>query len=132
MLNILRLSHDDDPGHAAWDAYVLAAPAATFFHRAGWQPVLRSAFRHDTYFLKAEREGRIVGVLPLAHVKSFLFGSALTGLPFAVYGGVVADDDEAAAALDAEAQRLARELGVQHLELRNIEPRHPDRPRQDL
>jgi hypothetical protein len=71
-------------------------------------------------------------VLPLAHVKSFLFGSALTSLPFAVYGGVVADDDEAAAALDAEAQRLARQLGVQHLELRNIEPRHADWPRQDL
>jgi FemAB-related protein (PEP-CTERM system-associated) len=132
VLNIQRLAPDDAPGHAAWDAYVMAAPRATFFHRAGWQRVLRSAFRHETHFLKAERDGRIVGVLPLAHVKSLLFGNALTGLPFAVYGGVVADDDEAAAALDTEAQRLARQLGVQHLELRNVEPRHPDRPRQDL
>ena len=110
----------------------MAAPAATFFHRAGWQRVLRDAFRHDTYFLKAERQGRIVGVLPLAHVKSMLFGNALTSLPFAVYGGVVADDEEAAAALETRAQQLARDLGVQHLEMRCLEPRHPEWPRQDL
>ena len=110
----------------------MAAPKATFFHRAGWQHVLRSVFRHGTHYLKAERNGRIVGVLPLAHVKSMLFGNALTSLPFAVYGGVVADDDEAAAALEAQAQRLARQLGVQHLEMRNVEPRHADWPKQDL
>ena len=132
MLNILSLSPDDAAGHAAWDAYVMAAPKATFFHRAGWQRVLRSVFRHGTHYLKAERNGRIVGVLPLAHVKSMLFGNALTSLPFAVYGGVVADDDEAAAALEAQAQRLARQLGVQHLEIRNVEPRHADWPKQDL
>jgi FemAB-related protein (PEP-CTERM system-associated) len=110
----------------------MAAPKATFFHRAGWQRVLRGVFRHDTYFLQAQRDGRIVGVLPLAHVKSFLFGSALTSLPFAVYGGVVADDEDVAAALEAHAQRLAQELAVQHLEFRNLEPRHTDWPTQDL
>ncbi len=132
MPTISRLQPDDARANAAWDAYVLAAPGATFFHRAGWQRVLRQAFRHQTYFLAAERDGRIVGVLPLAHVKSFLFGSALTGLPFAVYGGVVADDEAAASALEREAQRLAQQLGVQHLEMRNVEPRHADWPRQDL
>ena len=132
MLNILSLSPDDAPGHAAWDAYVMAAPKATFFHRAGWQHVLRSVFRHGTHYLKAERNGRIVGVLPLAHVKSMLFGNELSSLPLGVYGGVVADDDEAAAALEAQAQRLARQLGVQHLEIRNVEPRHADWPKQDL
>jgi FemAB-related protein (PEP-CTERM system-associated) len=132
VLTITKLQPDDAPANAAWDAYVLASPKATFFHRAGWQRVLRRVFGHRTHFLAAERDGRIVGVLPLAHVKSFLFGSALTSLPFAVYGGVAADDEDAAAALEAEAQRLAQSLGVQHLEMRNVEPRHADWPRQDL
>jgi FemAB-related protein (PEP-CTERM system-associated) len=132
VLTITTLKPDDAPANAAWDAYVLASPQATFFHRAGWQRVLRRAFGHRSHYLAAMREGRIVGVLPLAHVKSFLFGSALTSLPFAVYGGVAADDDEAAAALEREAQRLARQLGVPHLEMRNVEPRHADWPRQDL
>src|SRR4030095_3069206 len=38
----------------------------------------------------------------------------------------------AAAALEEDAQRLARNLGVDHLELRQVESRHPDWPRQDL
>jgi hypothetical protein len=34
-----------------WDAFVNACPAATFFHRADWQKILRRVFRHDTCFL---------------------------------------------------------------------------------
>ena len=117
---------------ARWDAFVFACPQATFFHRAAWQAVLGAAFRHDTYFLYAERGGQIDGVLPLAHVKSLLFGNALVSLPFAVYGGVAASDDAAADALEHEAQRIAQKLGVDHLELRQVERRHADWPRQDL
>ncbi|MES2957169.1 MAG: FemAB family XrtA/PEP-CTERM system-associated protein, partial [Pseudomonadota bacterium] len=67
-----------------------------------------------------------------AHVRSWLFGSSLVSLPFAVYGGVAADNVAAGAALEAEAQRLAQELGVAHLELRNVQARHSDWPAQDL
>ena len=129
---IERLAPADAGGAAAWDAFVMACPQATFFHRAGWQRILRDVFRHDTHFLLARTDGRISGVLPLAQVKSLLFGNSLTSLPFAVYGGVAALDAASAHALEAEAQRLARELGVQHLELRHIEQRHADWPSQDL
>ncbi len=127
-----RLAPADAGGAAAWDAFVMACPQATFFHRAGWQRILREVFRHDTHYLLARTDGRITGVLPLAHVNSLLFGNSLTSLPFAVYGGVAALDTDSAAALEAEAQRLARELGVQHLEMRHIEQRHTDWPVQDL
>jgi FemAB-related protein (PEP-CTERM system-associated) len=132
MPTIERLAAGDARSAALWDAYVMACPQATFFHRAGWQRVLRDVFRHDTHFLCARTDGRITGVLPLAHVKSVLFGNALTSLPFTVYGGVAADDAASAAALEAEAQALAQKLGVQHLELRHTERRHPDWPEQDL
>ena len=110
----------------------MSCPQATFFHRAGWQRVLREVFRHDTHFLYAEADGRIEGVLPLAHVKSLLFGQSLVSLPFAVYGGVAASSPQAAEALEASAQELARELGVAHLEMRNVARRHADWPSQDL
>lgn len=132
MIEIKRLPAQDASAAARWDAFVLACPQATFFHRAGWQAVIREVFRHETFFLQAERDGRIVGVLPLARIKSLLFGHSLTGLPFGVYGGVAADDEEAAQALEAEAQRIAIGLGVQHLELRNVQRRHADWPVQDL
>ena len=41
----------------------------------------------------AQRRGR--GVLPLAEVKSLLFGHALVSTPFCVYGGIVAADEAA-------------------------------------
>jgi FemAB-related protein (PEP-CTERM system-associated) len=129
---IERLSPADSRLALQWDEFVLACPQATFFHRAGWQRILREEFRHDTYFLYAHEAGRITGVLPLAHVKSMLFGSSLTSLPFAVYGGVAATDEASASALEAEAERLAVKLGVPHLELRHQVRRHTDWPEQDL
>lgn len=132
MLQVHRLAPDDAATAARWDAFVMGCPEATFFHRAGWQRVLRRCMRHDTHYLFAEQDGAIVGVLPLAHVRSLLFGSSLSSLPFAAYGGVAADSPAAAEALEQQAQRLAATLGVGHLELRHLHARHPDWPRQDL
>lgn len=132
MPRVNTLALHDAATAQRWDAFVLSCPAATFFHRAGWQSIMSGVFRHDTYFLYAEADGRIEGVLPLAHVKSMLFGNSLVSLPFAVYGGVAAVNAEAASALEAEAQRIAQRLGVDHLELRHVEARHDDWPRQDL
>jgi FemAB-related protein (PEP-CTERM system-associated) len=132
MLRVEQLPPDDAHLAARWDAFVQALPGATFFHRSGWQRVLREVFHHDTRFLFAQRDGCIEGVLPLAHVRSLLFGRSLVSLPFTVVGGVAAASDEAAQALEAEAERLARQLGVAHLELRHTERRHADWPLQDL
>ena len=132
MPSIKRLERDDRAGARRWDAFVHACEGATFFHRAGWQEVIANVFRHRTYFLYAEQDGVLQGVLPLAHVNSLLFGNSLVSLPFAVYGGVAAVTEVAAIALEAEAQRLAQALGVDHLEMRNTRRRHADWPAQDL
>lgn len=132
MLTIERLRAGDAAAAQAWDAFVMACPQATFFHRAGWLRIIEEVFGHEAYFLCTKDAGQVTGVLPLAHVNSWLFGNSLTGLPFTVYGGVAAANPESAAALEAEADRLGRSLGVQHLELRHIERRHDDWPVQDL
>ncbi len=110
----------------------MACPQATFFHRAGWQRLMREVFRHDTHYLYAHEGGRITGVLPLAHVNSVLFGNSLTSLPFCAYAGVAAADAASATLLEAEAEAIARRLGVQHLELRHLQRQHPEWPEQDL
>jgi len=131
-LQIKRLTAQDAALARRWDEFVLACPQATFFHRAGWLRMVEQVFKHQGYFLYAERDGQIEGVLPLAQVKSMLFGHSLVALPFAVYGGVAARSDEAAAALEQEAQAIAQRLGAEHLEFRNVAPRHADWPKQDL
>ncbi|CAN5729397.1 FemAB family PEP-CTERM system-associated protein [soil metagenome] len=131
-MSVERLAPQDLSTAKRWDAFVMACPGATFFHRAGWDKIIREVFRHDTYFLYAQIDGVIEGVLPLAHVNSMLFGNSLVSLPFTVYGGVAATNEDAAQALEREAQQLAKRLGVDHLELRNVAPRHPEWPGQDL
>lgn len=71
--------------------------------------------------LLAERGRKPVGVLPLGHVKSLLFGNYLTSVPFGNFGGIIADDDEARQALFDEAASIARQVGAKWIELRHIE-----------
>ena len=117
---------------ARWDAFVTACPEASFFHRHAWREIYTAVFKHRTHYLLAECSGEVVGILPLVELRSFLFGHSLCSLPFALYGGVAASEPAALAALHESAVALGRELGVQHLELRNRERREPEWPRQDL
>jgi FemAB-related protein (PEP-CTERM system-associated) len=115
-----------------WDAFVDRCPEATFFHKGGWRTILEKTFRHRAHYLLAERGETIVGVLPLAEVRSRLFGDSLASLPFCVYGGPAATDPAASDALIDAAAELARALRVPYLELRNRKPLRPDWPRQEL
>ena len=119
----------DDP---RWDAFVAACPSATFFHRAGWRDIIENVFRHRTHYLLAERRGDVVGVLPLAQLRSRWFGHSLISLPFCVYGGPATLDRDAQDALIERAVELAHSLQVEHLELRNRTPLRSHWPRQDL
>lgn len=117
---------------ARWDAFVEQCGEATFFHRAGWRHILDDVLRHRCHYLLAERGDVICGVLPLAEVRSRLFGHALVSLPLCVYGGPAAADPLAEDALIDSAVELARSLDVEHLELRNRASKRRDWPRQDL
>jgi FemAB-related protein (PEP-CTERM system-associated) len=115
-----------------WDEFVERCPDATFFHKAGWKTVLERSYGHPTLFLYAERDGEIAGVLPLAQIKSLLFGNTLVSTPFCVYGGVAAMDEEAATALSNAACQHAERLGVDALELRNCSPSGRQWPTKEL
>ncbi len=107
---------------AKWDEFVRRHPEGTFFHLSAWQDVIGAYLKHPTYYFCLERDGEIAGVLPLARVKSWLFGDALLSLPFLVYGGPLGSDSQAVEQLLRSATSLAEELGVDYLELRNRKP----------
>ncbi|GAB4257850.1 MAG: FemAB family PEP-CTERM system-associated protein [Methylomicrobium sp.] len=127
---MLKLLDAND--YQQWNAFVQRHPDATFFHLSGWKDVIERAFGHKTHYYYFEKEGRITGILPLAQIKSPLFGHALCSLSFCVYGGIVAEDDEAYSELDRQACRLAEQLGVDYLEMRHRQQRTPERPHKDL
>ncbi len=115
-----------------WEAFVERADGATFFHRLGWREIVGGTFGHRCHYLLAERGRELTGILPLAEIKSRLFGHALVSLPFCVYAGPAASDPESERALIDTAAKLARSLRVEHLELRHRVTKRADWPRQDL
>lgn len=124
MFSITTLALQD-PRKSDWDNFVRAQADGSFFHLAGWQQVLWQAFSHRGHYLYAEQDGQIIGVLPLAEVKSALFGYQLVSTPFCVYGGALGPAP-VRRALEQHAIELGRQLGVDHIELRYRDPQDND------
>jgi FemAB-related protein (PEP-CTERM system-associated) len=107
---------------AAWERFVADAPDATFFHQLPWRQAVERSLGQRGHYRCAWRGGRLVGILPLTHVRSRLFGSSLASVGFGVYGGIVTTDAAARQALAADAAALGEALGVDHVELRHMTP----------
>src|ERR1017187_8344055 len=110
------------PDERRWDDFVLAHPHGTPFHLNAWKKVVQKNFGYAPHYLMAVDADRVRGILPLFLVKNVLLGKALISSPFAVYGGVLADNDAARASLAPGARRLGETLGVDYVELRNAHP----------
>ncbi len=102
-----------------WEAYLAGRPEATHCHRWGWKEVVEKCFGWQTFYLLAEEEGEIRGLLPIVWQKSALFGSFLTSVPYLNAGGVLAESEVAKQALVAQAIVLARKTKARYLELRH-------------
>jgi serine/alanine adding enzyme len=125
---------------AVWDAYVHSHPQATLYHLYGWRNVIEKAYGHKTYYLAVTRQtsseesrppaknsgfdqpSALVGLLPLVHLKHFLFGNSLISMPFFDLGGILADDEETEQALLTYAINLGRQLKAATIELRHAQP----------
>lgn len=105
-----------------WDEFAASHKLGSPFHTCAWKRAIERTFGFRAYYLLAERDGRVAGVLPLFLVKNLLSGKTLISTPYAVYGGVLAVDDEARETLRAETERLSRELRVAYTEMRNAWP----------
>lgn len=112
----------DAKAQDAWDDYVQGAATATFCHQFAWRAVIEQAYGHRTFYLMAKQNEAIRGILPLVLVKSALFGSSLTSMPFLDHGGICADDQQIATLLLRAAKELQQEQRVDVIELRHCQP----------
>jgi len=119
----------------AWQQLVARHPESTFFHRFEWHDLLTRVLGYEDEYLCALRDGWLAGILPMVGVRSRLFGSSLTSLPFCSYAGPLADVPHAVATeqrlIDAAVER-GRVRGVRHVELRCLRVFRGTVPRQDL
>jgi len=118
-LQVKILTSDDE---SRWDDFVFRHIHGSAFHLIAWQKSIEETFGHRPYYLLATRGEEIEALLPLFLVNNFILGKVLMSSPFAVYGGVLANTDEAHEAIRQKVISLAKTLGVQYVELRNGYP----------
>ncbi|MEW6213677.1 MAG: GNAT family N-acetyltransferase [Nitrospirota bacterium] len=142
MIAVKLITIEDAP---VWDSYVYSHPRATLYHLSSWKDIIENAYGHKTYYLmatedclKQEAENKnhsdrkryypnpslrkTVGILPLVHLKHFIFGDSLISIPFFDLGGILANDEYVERLLVSEAMRLGQKLKVDTIELRQGEP----------
>ena len=117
-LEVRELTPADTP---LWERYVAESPKATFYHRIEWKKIIEKSFAHRTYYLMAFEGGGVVGILPIVHIRSLLFGSIFCSMPFLNFAGVCGDREDVERALITHAQLILRRSNGDYLELRHLE-----------
>ncbi|MCP4267532.1 MAG: peptidoglycan bridge formation glycyltransferase FemA/FemB family protein [Candidatus Brocadiaceae bacterium] len=98
---------------------------ASPYHLYAWKQSVETAYGHKGYYLIAicDNENnsipKVVGVLPLIHMKKPFGRGALISLPFCDIAGLLYDNDDIEQLLFAEAFSLGREIGVNNFEIRS-------------
>lgn len=95
-----------------------AHPEGTVFHRPAWGLAVKRVFGHGPRDLVAVRGERLVGTLPVMLCRGLSRTRHLVSAPYGVYGGPLATEPEAKAALVDRARAMAAEERVGRLELR--------------
>jgi serine/alanine adding enzyme len=124
-LEITTYSGEPD---ARWDEYIGRSDEATGYHRAAWAGAIHRGLGREPRYLVAERDGEVLGVLPLVLFDSRWFGRFIVSMPFLNYGGVVAESPEVEAALLHGAIAEAKRARAAHLELRHTRQHFPHLP----
>lgn len=141
-MEVIHLTEADIP---EWNDYVVKHPYSTFYHRIEWKNIIEKSFGHKTFYLMAVNgsklrthsssassishqpsamsyvdSNRVVGILPLVHLKSHLFGSIFCSMPFLNFGGICSDSKAAEKALLEESKKILKNEGGSYIELRHL------------
>lgn len=111
-----------DIDRARWDAYVAGTPSSAFYHQYDWLQLVGDVYGGEPIYLAAQDDGELAGVLPLMLRKVVGAGRVLLSVPFADEGGMLAESDEARAALIDAARTLMDERSATYVEMRQREP----------
>lgn len=127
MSEVLQVRIADATDEANWSLFLRDNPAPHFAFDWRIRNTIYKSFSHRPVYLIAESSEvggarKVVGVLPLFEVKSFLFGRALISVPYFNGGGVHAISVVAASELLRKASELKQTLTCSYLELRHREP----------
>ena len=131
QLTTSEIVYATDGDRERWDHYVRKHHDSSLYHLFEWGNIIHRTYGHDRYYLMATRpatghgaeqsgisSSETVGILPLIHLKSAIFGNCLVSMPFLDGGGVLADRSDVEEDLLSEAVALGTRIGASRLEIR--------------
>lgn len=105
-----------------WNDYVAAHPLGTIFHELAYRNAVQRAYGHRAVYFLARSGGTVCGALPMFLVESRIAGRMLVSMPYAIYGGPLADNADAEFTLRTAAMRAAAARAAGLIDWRNSSP----------
>lgn len=75
----------DPTQYPCWDDLVLSHPDYSFFHSSAWARVLSESYHYTPKYFTIIDDGRLLALIPIMEVNSFLTGRRGVSLPFTDY-----------------------------------------------
>jgi hypothetical protein len=75
-----------------WDDMLLEHEEATFFLTSAWAKVLSESYNYKPFYFASIKNGKIITLIALMEVKSFLTGKRGVSLPFSDYCSPICND----------------------------------------
>lgn len=106
------------PDQQKWDTYVASHSAASPYHLFAWKQAIEEAYGHKSYYLLAEKDGEVAGVLPIVHFRLPLLLNEFNSLPFCDVGNILGDNEEVSNLLFNKCLKLCSEKRIKKIHLR--------------
>jgi len=104
--------------HPDWDALLLTADRATFFHTTAWARVLCESYGYKPFYFTTIEGGKLAGLIPVMEIKSFLTGRRGVSLPFTDICHPIVDTDAIFQALMERLTQHGKSAGWKHIEIK--------------
>ncbi len=104
--------------YAAWDLFTESHPNASPYHLIAWKKAIEEAYFHECFYLIAEHNTKIVGILPLVKVSPPFLKGSICSLPFCDIGGPLVTEQNALPPLLARAKTISQTHSASQLSLR--------------
>jgi Acetyltransferase (GNAT) domain len=118
----------DPRSFPGWDALIEEAPQAFIFHSSAWARVLSESYGYRPIYFAAVDSGRLVGLIPVMEIDSFLTGKRGVALPFTDLCEPVAPDRPTFERLLEEVVSHGKKAGWKAVEFRGGERFLSDQP----
>ncbi|MCB9059515.1 MAG: FemAB family PEP-CTERM system-associated protein [Calditrichae bacterium] len=102
-----------------WNNYVNNHSDGSVAHMFEWHYIIKNSYGHECYYYVAVNENKILGIMPLVHIKSLVFGNQLVAVPFLTGGGILADNNDVFQKLADKAKDIMQDLNCNIIDLRS-------------